>query len=292
MKVLFVIPHYFKALADRSRYASHSASSRNVKLQALNNVIFNIHFLFGDKHYGAVHKNTEMEKLVNQFTFDFDIKICTNENDHLIGDLEYGGEIFEHIKINKDPLFLGFYTQAIMSEFKERYDYYCYLEDDIIIHDQFFFKKLDMFNRVANPLHLMQPQRFEPSMYNGKLRKNFLTKVYMDYQIYKIKDNIDRYELDIMDSKIIISATTYAHSGCFFLNNEQFKYLIQKPEWANFSNVDRNMALDNAASKAIGKNFRIFKPHRNSMNFFEVEHGVSNMLHQISYENNQIKWSW
>ncbi len=292
MKVLFVIPHYFKPLADKSRYASHSASSMNIKLQALNTVIYNINALFGEKHFGAVHKTVEMEKLVNQFAFDFDIKICTNENDHLINDLEFGKESFEHIPLKADPLLLGFYAQAIMSELKGRYDYYCYLEDDIIIHDQFFFKKLDMFNRVASPLHLMQPQRYESAICNGNLKNDFLTKVYMDYQIFKTKDNIDRYELDILDSKVIISATTHPHSGCFFLNSEQFEYLERKPAWANTLDVNRNMALDQAASKAIGENFRIFKPHRNSMNFFEVEHGVSNMLHQISLENNQIKWSW
>ena len=292
MKVLFVIPHYFKALAEKSRYASHSASSMKIKLQALNNVIFNIESLFGDKHFGAVHNTVEMEKLENQFTFEFDIKICTNENDHLINDLEFGEESFEHISLKADPLLLGFYAQAIMSELKGNYDYYCYLEDDIIIHDQFFFKKLEMFNRIANPQHLLQPQRYESAIYNGKLKKDFLTKVYMDYQIYKTKDNIDRYELEIMNTKIIVSATTHPHSGRFFLNSEQFEYLQQKSAWANTTNINRNMALDQAASKAIAENFRIFKPHRNSMNFFEVEHGVSNMLHQISLENNQIKWSW
>ncbi len=292
MKVLFVIPHYFKALEDKSRYASHSASAMSTKLQALNTVIYNIDNLFGNRHFGAVHKTVEMEKLINQFAFDFDIKICTNESDHLVGDLEFGSEIFEHIPLKVDPLLLGFYAQAVMSELKGNYDYYCYLEDDIIINDQFFFKKLDMFNRVANPRHLMQPQRYESAIYNGKLKKDFLTKVYMDYQIFKTKDNIDRYELEIMDSKIIVSATTHPHSGCFFLNSEQFEYLQQKPVWANTFNINRNMALDLAATKAIGENFRVFKPHRNSMNFFEVEHGVSNMLHQVSYENNQIRWSW
>ena len=149
-----------------------------------------------------------------------------------------------------------------------------------------------MFNRIAKPTHLMQPQRYESAISNGKLKNDFLTKVYMDYQIFATKGKIDRYELDFLDSKIIVSATTYPHSGCFFLNSEQFEYIQQKSVWANTLNVNRIIALDQAASKAIGENFRIFKPHKNCMSFFEVEHGVSNMLHQISLENNQIKWSW
>ena len=87
MKVLFVIPHYFKSTCNKSRYASHSASLKDTKLQALNTVIFNLNSLFGDRHFGAVHKTVEMEKLENQFVLDLDIKICTNENDHLINDL-------------------------------------------------------------------------------------------------------------------------------------------------------------------------------------------------------------
>lgn len=290
MKVLFVIPHYYKGVAEKTRYASHSIAMRANRLQVLDTLIFKLHLLFGRSHYGAVHDMMIMEEMPNPFALDVDVMVCTTGDDHLVGDLSCEKIYFEHVPVECEPLVLGFAAHRIMRDHLGRYDYYCYLEDDILIHDQFFFKKLEIFNANSPLEHLLQPQRFESCMFNGKLKNGFLTKVYPDYRTVTPPVDAANYTLDVLGVPITLERTTHPHAGSFFLNAEQFAHLAQNEDFVSPEGVSRAMILDAAASMSISRHFTIFKPARSCMSFFEVEHGHSNMIDQISLGDRGVRW--
>jgi hypothetical protein len=68
---------------------------------------------------------------------------------------------------------LGFECQKILKENLGRYDYYCFMEDDLIVHDPYFFEKIRWFNESTDNINLLQPNRYEISMM-GKVLKAYI----------------------------------------------------------------------------------------------------------------------
>ena len=56
---------------------------------------------------------------------------------------------------------MGFQVQRIFRERFGAYDFYCYMEDDLNIHDAAFFDKLIWFQQNFGPRTLLQPVRYE-----------------------------------------------------------------------------------------------------------------------------------
>ena len=78
-----------------------------------------------------------------------DVVVCTVKDMHLLGELPVPAGSFHHHLTEADPTLLGYECHAVMRERLGAYDYYCYLEDDLILHDPLFFMKLNWFNQVA-----------------------------------------------------------------------------------------------------------------------------------------------
>lgn len=293
MKALIVIPHFYKPAGKNTRYASYSTEMRNARRHALDSSIFNLQQLFGDGHYGAQHHLMKMKKLPNAFRVELDIKVCTTGGFHLVDELTCPKEWFEHIETDAEPLLLGFQCHNELKKRLGNYDYYCYLEDDIIIHDQFFFKKLELFNSETPIQQLLQPQRYDSAYFDGKVVKPFLTKIYPDFEACPAPANVMSYTFAFLGTEVTVAQSTHPHAGCFFLQQTQLEHLAEGPDFGNMANVNPVMALDHAATLAISKRFAIFKTAAESMNFFEVEHGVINMLKQVSVnEKKEVEWFW
>ena len=59
------------------------------------------------------------------------------------------------------PKHLGFEAQRFRSRLGESYDLYCYFEDDLIINDPWFFRKIDWFRSHVGDDCLLLPHRVE-----------------------------------------------------------------------------------------------------------------------------------
>jgi hypothetical protein len=69
----------------------------------------------------------------------------------------------------------------------------------------------------------------------------------------------------------VIERALNPHSGCFFLTAAQMK---RWAESAHFLDRDTRFIgpLESAATLGIMRTFKVYKPARNSANFFEIEH--------------------
>ncbi len=269
MKILVTIPHYFK----QQKNATHgSQKNPQPRIQALTNSILSLQQLFG--------KPPLMIKVGERITIpantiqpsSIDIVICTTGEDHLISYLPLSKDLFIHNKTDAEPLLLGFECHKILQQNLGKYDYYCFLEDDLIIRDANFFTKLNWFNDVTDFQKVLFPNRYELGLneYTGKcyIDGDLLPRVTAPFQNVN-----DEPELkgQVMNISLLFHRALNPHSGCFFLTHEQMKYWTEKDYFLD-KNTQFISPLESAATLGIMKTFKIYKPAPESANFFEINH--------------------
>ncbi len=285
MKILICIPHFFEAvLAKEARYGSENAAKQQEKKRSLAKCIGILHLLFGQGHVGANHRQRIFEEVPNECAHSVTVKVITVPEKHLLGEIGIPSRLYEHVPINADPRHLGFETHNVIRSHAGQYDYYGYLEDDIVIHDPHFFRKLYYFNRNvsgADSKALLQPNRFESFLGTDKVHNEWVHKVYPDY-IYSdgLVGNII-HTLDYLGGTVQFERARAAHSGCFFVNEAQLATLGQAPNFGSIKGIDEGMVLDQAATLPIFQAFNIYKSTRRDMNFFQVEHAVPGCFDQL-----------
>ena len=113
----------------------------------------------------------------SSFNIDIDIKIVTDGCHHVFEFLDPPYlEAFEHIPSKpSSPMHLGFEAHRVLQEHLDQdYDYFCYLEDDLIINDASFFQKLSSFTSFLGDKFLVLPQRYELSRTIHQVEKFYI----------------------------------------------------------------------------------------------------------------------
>src|ERR1043166_5852714 len=164
MRVLFTIPHYVSAgeqTADGRTYGSLAADA-DARLKALTACLTALHQQFGAPTGWIHHGKRIAEQTPVTGRHRLDIVVCTTGGRHLLDRLGIGPGCFSHHPTQSAPPLLGFACHACLNSRLGDYDYYCYLEGDLIVLDPWFFRKLAWFNGVAgDDDKLLQPNRFE-----------------------------------------------------------------------------------------------------------------------------------
>jgi hypothetical protein len=203
---------------------------------------------------------------------ELEVMICTTGENHLVGRLSMPVESFSHHPVNSEPMMLGFACHEMLRRNIGKYDWYCYLEDDLLIHDPLFFAKLEWFVGEYGEETTLSPHRFELSLnqpvhklyHDGSVRPDFKSAW---------QDVSDRQFLEsrLLGNPLRFERWPNPHSGCFFLNARQME------KWASqtyFGDRDSSFAgpLESAASLGIIKTFRQYKPSPSNAAFLELEH--------------------
>ena len=156
-----------------------------------------------------------------------DIILVTTGSSHLAAELAPLQRMFRHHETDADPLLLGFECHKLLREHHGRYDYYGYVEDDIVLTDPLFLRKRSLFDRQFGPNALLQPNRYEASPLPP------VTKLYVDYRLgghvtapYQDVTDAPRLKMTFLDETIAFERTSYPSAGCFFLNDEQLDVLV------------------------------------------------------------------
>ena len=80
-----------------------------------------------------------------------------------IGELGLVRDTFDVEYVDDKPPWIPFHGQRLLKERLGAYDFYCQMEDDLIIHDPSFFAKLAWFQQSFGFKALLAPVRFEMS---------------------------------------------------------------------------------------------------------------------------------
>lgn len=222
MKILITIPHYYNPSTE-----SGHGSSRNKPLQRINALsacLYNLQSLFGRSQYMINIFNKKAIPANINSSNDLDIVICTTDNKHLLKEAKLPKVFYrQHETSLEDPKYLGFECQKVLKENIGKYDYYCFMEDDLIINDPLFFQKIKWFS--DDFMNLLQPNRYEVST-TGKVLKSYVDGDIRPAatQNYQNVNEFSEITKDFLGQDIVFKRPYNPHSGCFFLNQKQMEY--------------------------------------------------------------------
>jgi len=276
-KALFVIPHFYGA--GNGFYGS-TGNAASVRAKALEKTIAGIHqglgsrqaFLLWLQQYVPEKGNGHVIKSNADFQSQVDIVVCTTQGKHLLDELRLPGHLYRHHPTQAEPMLLGFACHEVLRSQLGRYDWYCYLEDDIYINDPLFFQKMEWFITLYGQDTILAPHRFERSstepahkMYvDGSVRPDF-TKPWQDV------DDRRHLDADVMGMPLKFERWPNPNWGGFCLSAKQMEYWASRPY---FADMDCSFAgsIESACNLGVIKTFRQYKPAPSCASFFEVEH--------------------
>jgi hypothetical protein len=288
MKLLFAVPHYYLAGGRRSSDGHpHGSVGRRpqLRIDALGGCIEALHQLFG-KRQVMMEPARRVARPVNQsIAASLDVVICTTADCHLLDKLSLPAGRFSHHATNATPTLLGFECHDVLRQRLGQYDFYCYLEDDLIVRDPTFFLKLEWFCESTGDDNLLQPNRYE-------VGPNPLSdKVYLDGDLPKAATRKfqDVQRVGMLESKVLHTPVRFRralnpHSGCFFLNARQMVRWSKQPYFLDRDNRFVG-PLESAATLGIMRTFRVFKPAPENAAFFELQHFGTAFLDKVRHSS-------
>jgi hypothetical protein len=272
MRILITMPHFFRGAAEAATNRSTQIGAREERLRALVAAISSLHQALGGSTYGLDHGKRTAWPMTPPRPYALDIVVVTAGDAHLVAELAPLQRMFRHHATDADPLMLGFECHKLMREAIGRYDYYGYVEDDIVLADPLFLRKRALFDRQFGPQALLQPNRYEASPLPP------VTKLYVDYRLdpkvtarYQDIAEAPRLELTFLDEVIGFERSSYPSAGCFFLSDAQLQVLVESPHFLD-GDVSYLSPLDSAVTLSVMKTFRVYKPVLEQAWFLEVLH--------------------
>jgi hypothetical protein len=268
MRILFTVPHYYNARGGGA-YGSLKADPAP-RRNALAAMIFALHHCFGARQ-GLMHSPV---RPANTFQdAEIEVVVCTTRGAHLVDRLGLPPGLFRHHATQAEPMFLGYECHAVLREGLGRYDWYAYLEDDLLLGDPLFFTKLAWFNGLAGDEAALQPNRFEvapaPSWHKMYIDANLARPEISE----RLQDVADRPRLagEAFGQTFRFQRVNNPHSGCFFLNARQMARWAAQPDFLRRESVFAG-PLESAATLGLMRHFRVYKPARENAGFLEIRH--------------------
>jgi hypothetical protein len=274
MKILFTIPHFFQATGGESGDGRQHGSARDplVRVQALSACLTSLHQLYTPAPAVLVHDRKGVQAVTPAVPYQIEVVVCTAGDRHVLPMLPLSSQLYHHHKTGAAPLQLGFECHAILRDRLGAFDYYCYLEDDLILLDPWLFIKLAWFSQKGGDDKLLQPNRFEAAL-DTPARKMYLDGDLSPQATAGFQEVTGAADLaaDILGTRVFFHRTRNPHAGCFFLNARQMEYWARQPYF-----LDRDTrfisALESAATLGIMRAFKIYKPGLENADFLEVQH--------------------
>jgi hypothetical protein len=276
MRVLVTIPHVFNPQGGGG-YASLSPDPQP-RIQGLSQCLQALHEVYDSRSQFYFQYTHQLHTLSanHHSCAQLSIVICTTHGLHLLDKIPVDPQLYRHRETLCHPMFLGFECHQVLKEHLGEYDYYCYLEDDIILRDAAFFNKLRWFNAQIGDRAVLQPNRYE-RIRNRRGAQKFYIDPELEFKTGK-RDNFAHYFNDnlvltgrVMGDTVTIKRAENPHSGCFFLNRPQMQFWAQQPYF-----LDRDARffgpLESAATLGLARTFRVYKPAPQNANFLEVQH--------------------
>lgn len=279
MKVLITIPHYYKPRAN-GMYGSYSEAETD-RIRVLERVVTAWYELFVYPA-ASVHQKVEGEGATKKIYalmkpadkplhIDLTLVFVTTEQEHLLNKTNLDPKLYRHQQVKiSDPRYLGFACHRVLASHRGEFDYYCFSEDDLIVHDLYFFRKLAWFEKTFGSGCLLQPNR-----YMTRLTPVFTE--YLDFEYQNYTENWIDYtrqpmlETEYLAQPIKFFQTRNPHAGCFFLSATQYDMMCEREGYAQ-PNSQFAGPLESAASYDLMRTFDIYRAEYAQAAFLSIEH--------------------
>lgn len=271
MKALILLVHYFAAEAD-PRHSSVDGVRREARTAVVQQVIRGYRGAFGPS--STIRYPDKAFVIDGSWPVDVDIRILTVP-DHSLIDKPFRDRfgVSQTSATLPNPRALGFEAHRIFARFADRYDWFVYSEDDILVRDPLLFDKLAWFNQTFGDRRVLAPNRFEWNDL-GKTQKTWidhdLNEDLVTRLISAVPDD-DRLSASPLAREVIFQRANNPHSGFFAITASQLAYWMAQPHW-----LERDMSfispLESAATLGLTKTFSVYKAQEPSAGFLEIEH--------------------
>jgi hypothetical protein len=215
------------------------------------------------------------EPVNSQLRHTIDIKIITDGDHHVLDLLDHSYKNLFQMVVTQpsSPKHLGFEAQRFLaSRIAENYDLYVYFEDDLVVLDPWFFKKIDWFRTQTGDDCLLLPHRFEFASHPHQVNRFFIDGPMPEDDLCKV---VVKPEPAIgaqwPGGAIYFESPKNPHAGCFALSATQLHYWTQQSWWQD-GDISWVSPLESAATLGIAKTFRLFKPVMAQASWLELQH--------------------
>jgi hypothetical protein len=271
VRILAVITHYFgPSHPENNLPAIGSYLEPMGRIAALNELIVALKGQFGPDRFTFEGQPIVAEQ--DDPVRHVDIVVMTMREHNILPQLGFAPGTFETIYIENKPPSLAFNAHNVLRDRLGAYDFYCSMEDDIIIRDPAFFAKLMWFQHQFGPKAVLMPVRFELA-HTGTPAKALIDPLLPVDVIGAFRRPGQPAELtaDWNGRRQVFQLPSNPHSGCFFLTEQQMRYWIEQP---SFGERDTSFAgpLESAVTLSVGKVFDLYKPASPDPFFLEVMH--------------------
>jgi hypothetical protein len=284
MRILVAIPHYYAARAAESpdgRRHGSVVQGATRRIAALSACIAALHRLYGPAQH-LIDQATRVATPANRRTAGrVDVVVCTTGEGHLLDRLSLPESSFTLHPTDASPPLLGFECHAVLRDRLGGYDYYAYLEDDLIARDSWLFVKLGWFTAQLGDDGLLQPNRYEVGPL-GLVHKAYIdgdlpvevTAPFQDISIAPVATG------RLLGTSVEFHRAKNPHAGCFFLNARQMETWARQPYFLGRETCFIG-PLESAATLAIMRTFRVYKAAADGAGFLEIEHFGTSLLGQL-----------
>ena len=166
-----------------------------------------------------------------------------------------------------DPMFVGFRAQDELVNNVDNFDWFLFIEDDIVLHDSFILEKLEKFNtKCGYPHAVLLPNRYE---YRQGI-KNYidLTLLVNLLDSDKIWNGLSTVEIE----GVKFAECANPHAGFYCLSKSQLQQLISSGRAFKDKNLGFGGPRECAATYNLLECFSLYKPHPSNLYFLEVKH--------------------
>lgn len=282
MKVLVTIAHFFSRESKSDRVFGSLTEDAATRAAALGRCIDGL-ARQGESDYSYYQylggQRFKRVAVKQAFAPAVDIAICTHGTQHVLDLLYEKRHRFHQVHVQTDdPMYIGAGCHNYLLRYRDEYDYFCFLEDDLIIHDPLWFAKYEWFNGIADEEALLQPHRFERKRAEAGERKCLVDPVFSYARVeagigrlfYRYEET-DAIAADFIGQPVSFERASNPHSGCFFVNRDQ---LARMAAGGYFGKRCKHFVgpLESSASLSIMSTFRVYKPSFDHIGFLEIEH--------------------
>jgi hypothetical protein len=272
MRLLFTIPHFYRPRPPSTDgiepIHGSEAALGEIRAGALLACVSALHQTFGK---GQAHLSAPHRPCNELIASEIAVVLCTTRGHHLTERLP--GHLFRHHETAAEPLYLGYECHAVLADNLGRFDYYCFLEDDLVLTDPLFFWKQRWFNGALGDRAVLQPHRFELAA-EPPIQKLFIDGPIRDPTIaprFQDKNVRPRIQARGLGMEIAFERVDNPHSGCFFLTEAQMARWTKAPYFLDRAK-DFWGPLESAATLGVMRTFEVYKPALANAGFLEIHH--------------------
>ena len=272
MRILVAVVHYWDP-AGGGRHQSLSPDPIP-RVEALQSLILSLARL-GRRQSLLDIASRSVVQCNDSISHQIDICLITDGEHHVLDLLgkDFDGSYTLVCTEPKSPKHLGFEAhQFLASNLDADYDMYCFLEDDLVIHDPLFFRKISWFQDKHGIDSLLLPHRIELTSYPHPVDRFFIDGPLHPNELSQIMPNKNPTLIEnFLGTQIHFESPQNPHAGCFFLTSEQLDFWTNHSSWAD-SDDSWISPLESAATLSISKAFKLYKPSYSCAGWLELQH--------------------